>query len=91
MKTTQIESLKQLDKMKRYAMIIELLSQYEDGFTSREIKEMLGFEDVNAVRPRLTELEKKGLVKVSGERYDPMTERTVSIYVLGGEQIKERK
>lgn len=85
MKTTQIESLKQLEKAKRYAMILDLLSQYEDGFTSREIKEMLGFDDVNAVRPRLTELEKKGKVKVTGTRYDPITERNVSVYVLGGE------
>jgi hypothetical protein len=34
----------------------------------------------------LTELEKKGKVKVTGTRYDPITNRNVSVYVLGGEE-----
>lgn len=84
MKTTQIESLKQLDKAKRYAMIIDLLKQYKDGFTAREMALMFGIQERNYVAPRLTELEKKGIVKVSGGRYDPLTDRTVSVYVLGG-------
>lgn len=85
MKTTQIESFLKLDRTTRYNMILNLLKQYNEGFTAREMAIML-FEipDRNLVAPRLTELEKKGLVKVSGGRYDPITERTVSVYVLGG-------
>lgn len=86
MKRTQTESLQKLDKVKRYNMILELLKQYKDGFTAREMALMFNTQERNYVAPRLTELEQKGLVKVSGGRYDPLTDRTVSVYVLGGKK-----
>lgn len=41
--------------------------------TDREIKEALHFEDMNQVRPRLTEMIKAGVVRESGSKLDQST------------------
>lgn len=48
--------------------------------TAREIADALGYRDLNAVKPRLTELRKDGRVAVSGKRYDPDTDRNVTVF-----------
>lgn len=48
--------------------------------TAREIAYKLNYKDLNAVKPRLTELVQAGLVEVVGKRFDEMTQRKVSVY-----------
>lgn len=48
--------------------------------TAREIAYKLNYKDLNAVKPRITELVQDGLVEVVGKRFDEMTQRKVSVY-----------
>lgn len=45
--------------------------------TDRQVKDALGFSDMNAVRPRITELVEKGLVEECGDVICPVTGKTV--------------
>lgn len=45
--------------------------------TDREIKELMGFGDMNAVRPRITELIKFGYIEEVGSVKCPVTNQTV--------------
>ena len=87
--STQIESLKKLDRQKRYNLILDKLREvYPEGMTARELATSLGFPERNATAPRLTELEKKyKKVITQGERYDCVTNRSVAVYVLVGGEI----
>ena len=40
----------------------------------------MGFTDLNAVKPRLTELKAAGLVEVTGKAYDETTKRKVAVW-----------
>lgn len=52
-----------------------------DQLTAREIAIRMGFgEDMNKVRPRLTELREQGKIAVDGKRYCPVTQRTVAVF-----------
>lgn len=52
-----------------------------EELTAREIALKMGFgEDMNKVRPRLTELEKTGKIKAVAKRYCPVTQRTVAVF-----------
>lgn len=48
--------------------------------TSREIAQEMGFTDMNAVKPRLTELKGIGLVEPVGKKLDPITKRNVAVW-----------
>jgi len=50
----------------RKALIYELLSETNTALTDREVMKRLGYSDPNAVRPRITELIKKGFLEESG-------------------------
>ena len=66
-------------KNKRQADIISALGN--ESLTAREIAIKMGFgEDMNKVRPRLTELVEKGRIKVDGKRYCPETQRLVAVF-----------
>ena len=47
--------------------------------TDRMVKDCLGYSDMNTVRPRITELLKKGLVEEAGDCIDKETGRHVRI------------
>ena len=52
-----------------------------DQLTAREITIRMGFgEDMNKVRPRLTELRETGKIAVTDKRYCPVTQRTVAVF-----------
>ena len=51
----------------RQALIYELLSETNTAMTDREVMKKLGYSEPNAVRPRNTELIKKGFLEESGE------------------------
>lgn len=71
-----------IDKTARYAMILGELRGKQ--LTAREIAYNLGFRDLNAVKPRLTELAKAGRVVRAGKRKDTVTGVTVSVYEVAG-------
>ena len=50
--------------------------------TAREVKDALGFDDMDAVRPRLTELCQKGILETvpDKKKYEPSTNRWVAVY-----------
>lgn len=53
----------------------------KDSLTAREIALKMGFgEDLNKVRPRLTELRETGKIAVDGTRYCPVTQRKVAVF-----------
>lgn len=90
-KETRIESLKSLDRAKRYREIIEALKDEPDGLTARELANILGSEERNYVAPRLTELEYKGIVKSIGKKLDEKTKRWVAVYVLNNDDNLNKK
>lgn len=72
-----------VDKAARYAMILGVLRGRE--MTAREIAYELGFSDLNAVKPRLTELKRSGRVAVVCKRKDQVTDVNVAVYAVKGE------
>lgn len=40
----------------------------------------MGYKDLNAVKPRLTELKAEGKVKVIGKTYDNVSKRNVALW-----------
>lgn len=68
---TRREGHEAIDKAKRQAMILGCL--HGRKMTARQIAYELGFSDLNAVKPRLTELRKAGRVKAVGKQKDPLT------------------
>ena len=76
-KECQLESWKKFDNAKRCRAILDAMDK---PMTAREIAYKLKFYDLNAVKPRLTEMKKRGTVEVIGKAYDTLTERHVSVY-----------
>ena len=57
--------------------------------TDREVKEQMGLSDMNAVRPRITELIKSGHVEEVGNVRCPITAKTVrQVMVLNEMQMQ---
>ena len=78
---TRSEAYENRPKMQRKAEIIAFLdSIYPDAATAREIMYFLGYQEPNAVRPRLTELDFEGRVEVVGTKVDMFTNRRVACY-----------
>ena len=77
-KHLQAESLKKLDRITRQQRILAVIGNR--SMTAREIAQRLGFSDLNAVRPRITELVKEGRLIEVGQRYDTFSHRNVTIY-----------
>lgn len=81
---TRLESYFIAPRAKRYRMILEVLEGRE--MTANEIRKVLGFRDLNAVRPRLTELKAIGKIKAVGKKYDFDTGRTVAVFKVVDDQ-----
>lgn len=64
--------------VKRQVQILEILGSRK--MTARQIAKELGFVDLNAVKPRLTELMHSGKVEVCGKVFDDNTGRNTSQY-----------
>ena len=47
--------------------------------TDRQVRDALGFDDMNAVRPRITELVKRGTLREIGDAVDPITNKRVRV------------
>ena len=62
----------------RAVEILKVLGYRE--MTAREIAYELGFTDLNAVKPRLTELKDIGVIEAVGKKLDHITNRNVAIW-----------
>lgn len=80
---TRREGHASVNKTARYALVLGVLRGNE--MTAREIAGNLGFTDLNAVKPRLTEPKRSGAVAVTGKRKDKVTGVHVAVYA-----VKER-
>ena len=56
--------------------------------TDREIMQGCGYKDMNAVRPRITELIKRGFLEECGDIKDPLTKRKVRLIRWAEKQLK---
>lgn len=65
----------------RQRQVIDVLSHHPQGLSAWQIAEITG-RLVHAVRPRLTELQKAGLVRAAGERLEAKTERREAVWVV---------
>lgn len=82
-KETRLESFLLRPAAKRKNDILKALDAKQ--MTARMIAEELGFSDLNAVKPRLTELKADGKVQIIGKAYDMATKRNVAVYErIGG-------
>ena len=75
---TRLESYIATPTAQRKQMILTILGDKQ--MTARMIAYALGFRDLNAVKPRLTELKKEGRIVVVGKAYDELTERRVAVF-----------
>ena len=89
---TRLESYRALgeEREKRQKLILEYIREHGPS-TSREIAYGLGFSDLNAVKPRLTELKARGRVEVVGAKVDMVTERRVSVWAIEEGEGKNEK
>ena len=79
-KETRLESFLKTDRQTRQQ---QLLDAWPDGpTTAREIGKKLGYSDLNAVKPRITELVQKGKLVEAGQKYDQATDRNVTCWRL---------
>jgi hypothetical protein len=74
----------------RSRAILAWLDAHKSPATDREIREGLGFADMNAVRPRITELIAAGVLREVDAAKDPKTGkavRRVDLAVRAGSQL----
>lgn len=78
---TRRESFEKTDRETRYKKILAVLKPGVE-MTAREVMTALRYGEPNAVRPRLTELCRKGTLETvpDKKKYDPITERYTAIY-----------
>ena len=74
---TRLESFILTDKPKRRA---EILSALTYPMTARQLAYKLGYSDLNAVKPRLTELMRDNKVKAVDKFKDGLTGRSVEVF-----------
>ena len=92
---TRLDSLIAVEstKQKRCRDILNILYEFEDGLTAREIAKLLFNRGLSATAernqsaPRLTEMEEAGKVKVIGKRLDEISNRNVAVYVIEKEEL----
>lgn len=77
---TRLESYLSTKHETRYKEILRVLDNKK--MTARQIAYDLNFSDLNAVRPRLTELEQKGIVEVVDQERDEISCRNVAVYKI---------
>lgn len=59
-----------------------------DAMTARQIAYGMGYTDLNAVKPRLSEMKEAGTIKAIGKAYDNVTKRKVAVYRAVGKDEK---
>ena len=69
---------------KRCEAILAVLEAAAGRMTDRQIKIIMGFEDMNSVRPRITEMIRDGILVEVGETVCPVTKMTVRTVIVKG-------
>ena len=69
--------------------IIEILKNQPNGLTARQLATKLHLIERNSTAPILTRLYQQGVLSLNGVRYDRITKRYVSVYVLKGGKENE--
>ena len=82
----RFESFIQTEKKLRKQLILYVVGEGE--YTAREIALRLGFRDMNAVRPRITELVKSGKLIEAYATKDARTGRKVTVYAKAPAQLQ---
>lgn len=77
--SNSIKAYRELTPNKRAARIYEKYTGTGKAMTDREIAERLGFDDLNQVRPRITEMIVLGFLRECGKVKDSVTGKTVRI------------
>lgn len=85
-KECQLEAYRRLRPGGRQWLVFGILEQY-GAMTAREVCSRLGSDDMNYVRPRLTELVQMGKIEIIGKKKDVITNRNTSVYQV----IKEKE
>lgn len=84
MTATRDEANERVDRQKRYRQVLEILA--EGDATAQEVATRMhskGYTptaDRNNAAPRLTELEKVGVVQIVGKKIDSISGRKVAVY-----------
>ena len=78
LKECQLDAFMMCEPQKRKRAILDAIGSSE--MTARQIAYKMGFSDLNAVKPRLSEMVRSGDVEVVGKALDKRTDRKVSIY-----------
>ncbi len=72
--------------VKRCSEILKFMGDRE--LTARQIAYGLGYRDLNAVKPRLSEMKEAGVIEVVGKTQDSVTKRNVAVYRAAGKEEK---
>jgi predicted HTH transcriptional regulator len=64
--------------------IVQLLTETGESMTDRQIIEALNVTDVNNIRPEITRLKQKGVLRESGKVKCPVTGKTVRTVCIDG-------
>lgn len=68
-----------MDAATRRAKIYRLFTEH-GAMTAREVRDKIGAQDMNYVRPRITELAQKGMLAEAGKKKDAITDRQVTVW-----------
>jgi predicted HTH transcriptional regulator len=63
----------------RQESVLKMFREYGD-MTARECMELMGYNDGNYVKPRITELVEQNRLKATHKRKDPVTNRSVAVF-----------
>lgn len=72
--------------VKRCSEILKFMGDRE--LTARQIAYGLGYRDLNAAKPRLSEMKEAGVIEVVGKTQDSVTKRNVAVYRAAGKEEK---
>jgi len=65
-----IECYHELDTRTRNQKILDVFKASNNSLSDREVCQALGYQDMNSVRPRITELIGAGMIMETGYRYE---------------------
>ena len=78
MHPNSLEAYRRLDLPASQARVFRVfMINPHESFTDRTVKDMMRADDMNEVRPRITELIERGVVKEYGNTTCPVTNKTV--------------
>jgi hypothetical protein len=77
-----LEAFKQINVNSRHHLILELCRRENRLLSDRQIMELLGFTDMNAVRPRISELIDFKILSEDGSTIDDKTGKRVRLVKL---------